>query len=62
MINQEIAIKDDFQNVISKFSFLSVLFSVGKVVAESFTILNGLRMGTKIFSFLFHSRKKKRDE
>lgn len=62
MINQELAIKDDFRAVASKFSFISVLFSIGSTIMESLTIFNGLKMGMKAFSFLFHSGKKKRDE
>lgn len=62
MINQELNLKDDFQTIASKFSFLSVLLSIGNSIVESFTIFNGLKIGMKIFSFLFHSEKKKRDK
>lgn len=62
LIKQELVIKDDFQSVLNKFSFLSVIGSILRTVVESFTLFNGLKMGTKLFSMLFHAKKKKQHE
>ncbi|MGL5317465.1 MAG: hypothetical protein ACRC9Q_02000 [Bacteroidales bacterium] len=59
---QEGVLKTDYHIVSNKLSFLSMFFSAGKSIVQSFSIFNGLRMGMKVFSFLFPSGKKKRNE
>lgn len=50
---QERQIKDSLYELYESFSIFSTINSFIKTITSSFTMINGLRLGIKLFSFIF---------